>query len=375
MSVPPGPTHDELDAVRRSGGVLLRFAGTRLAAGDDDLTPTALRRGGRTLGGALSWETPKHIAAVRSGQPVLRPRRAGRGDGLAPGARRAGAGPRRQDLGAARRRHAAGHRRAARQGADRALPRHRRHDLVEPAAVRACSSTCCAGSSREAGAAPAERPLTKAAVGQQATRAALAHARRLRRARRAARRRRADRRRFRRRRRRRASARLLRPADALSAVNALAPGATLAPADYGALAVAAPAASTSPPPLDLQAVAAARRACSAFSSTRCRQPVARPRGSACAGQALAALMLAAALGALPLPGAPRAARSRGEPARHRRGAADPSRLCRDRRRRRSTRRPASASRRWRGCSAARTSADRRAGRGRSGPRRTRASIR
>ncbi len=30
--------------------MLLRFAGTRLAAGDDDLTPVALRRGGRTLG-------------------------------------------------------------------------------------------------------------------------------------------------------------------------------------------------------------------------------------------------------------------------------------------------------------------------------------
>ena len=43
----------------------------RLAAGDDDLTPTALRRGGRTLGGALSWETPKHIAPFEKGSPFF----------------------------------------------------------------------------------------------------------------------------------------------------------------------------------------------------------------------------------------------------------------------------------------------------------------
>ncbi len=71
MSVPPGPAHDKLAAFVESGGVLLRFAGTRLAAGDDDLTPTALRRGGRTLGGALSWETPKHIAAFDKESPFF----------------------------------------------------------------------------------------------------------------------------------------------------------------------------------------------------------------------------------------------------------------------------------------------------------------
>ena len=113
MSVAPGPEHDAIAQFLDHGGVLLRFAGTRLAAGDDDLTPT--RRcgaAGALLGGALSWETPKHIAPVRGGQPVLRPGCAGRGDDLAAGAGRAGAGPRRKDLGAARRRHAAGHRRA-----------------------------------------------------------------------------------------------------------------------------------------------------------------------------------------------------------------------------------------------------------------------
>ncbi len=51
--------------------MLVRFAGTRLAAGEDDLTPTALRRGGRTLGGALSWETPKHIAPFDKDSPFF----------------------------------------------------------------------------------------------------------------------------------------------------------------------------------------------------------------------------------------------------------------------------------------------------------------
>jgi hypothetical protein len=71
MSAPPGPAHDKLVEFVESGGVLLRFAGTRLAAGEDDLTPTALRRGGRTLGGALSWETPKHIAPFDKESPFF----------------------------------------------------------------------------------------------------------------------------------------------------------------------------------------------------------------------------------------------------------------------------------------------------------------
>jgi hypothetical protein len=47
-------------------GLLLRFAGTRLAAGNDDLVPVRLRRGGRSLGGALSWDAPKTSGAVRA---------------------------------------------------------------------------------------------------------------------------------------------------------------------------------------------------------------------------------------------------------------------------------------------------------------------
>ena len=71
MSVAPGPEHDAIVNFLDKGGVLLRFAGSRLAAGDDDLIPTDLRRGGRQLGGALSWETPKHIAPFPPGSPFF----------------------------------------------------------------------------------------------------------------------------------------------------------------------------------------------------------------------------------------------------------------------------------------------------------------
>ncbi len=135
MSVAPGPERDAIERFLDDGGVLVRFAGARLAAGDDDLTPTALRRGGRTLGRRAVVGDAQAHRAVREGQPVLRPRRAGRSDGHAAGAGGARGGPCGEDLGAPRRRHAAGHRGAARQGPHRPLPRDRRHHLVEPAAV------------------------------------------------------------------------------------------------------------------------------------------------------------------------------------------------------------------------------------------------
>jgi hypothetical protein len=71
MSVGPGPAHDALTKFVEGGGVLVRFAGARLAATADDLTPTALRRGGRTLGGALSWETPKRLAPFERDSPFF----------------------------------------------------------------------------------------------------------------------------------------------------------------------------------------------------------------------------------------------------------------------------------------------------------------
>jgi hypothetical protein len=51
------------------GGVLVRFAGPHLAGEDDDLVPVKLRRGGRTLGGSLSWEKPQHLAGFSRESP------------------------------------------------------------------------------------------------------------------------------------------------------------------------------------------------------------------------------------------------------------------------------------------------------------------
>ena len=57
------------------GGVLVRFAGSRLENGGDELLPVPLRIGGRTLGGALSWSTPQTLAPIErfslfAGTPV-----------------------------------------------------------------------------------------------------------------------------------------------------------------------------------------------------------------------------------------------------------------------------------------------------------------
>ena len=46
------------------GGVLVRFAGSRLEKGGDDLIPVQLRLGGRALGGALSWSTPQPLSPM-----------------------------------------------------------------------------------------------------------------------------------------------------------------------------------------------------------------------------------------------------------------------------------------------------------------------
>ena len=51
------------------GGVLVRFAGPRLAASDDNLVPVRLRRGGRVLGGSLSWEQPQKLGSFSQDGP------------------------------------------------------------------------------------------------------------------------------------------------------------------------------------------------------------------------------------------------------------------------------------------------------------------
>ncbi|MGE3148470.1 MAG: DUF4159 domain-containing protein [Pseudorhodoplanes sp.] len=57
-----GAARDRLVRWIDDGGVLVRFAGPRLAAGSDDLVPVKLRRGGRVLGGSLTWEQPQTLA-------------------------------------------------------------------------------------------------------------------------------------------------------------------------------------------------------------------------------------------------------------------------------------------------------------------------
>jgi hypothetical protein len=59
------------------GGMLLRFAGPRLAASDqgrndvDPLLPVRLRSGGRSVGGAMSWGKPKTLAPFAQSSPFF----------------------------------------------------------------------------------------------------------------------------------------------------------------------------------------------------------------------------------------------------------------------------------------------------------------
>ncbi len=71
VGVVTGPAHDRLAKFVEDGGVLLRFAGSRLAASADDLVPVRLRRGGRILGGSLSWDTPKKLAPIDRESPLF----------------------------------------------------------------------------------------------------------------------------------------------------------------------------------------------------------------------------------------------------------------------------------------------------------------
>jgi len=71
-------TQSETDATLdwlEEGGLLLRFAGSRLAASDvsrfdeDPLLPVRLREGGRSVGGTMSWGEPKALAPFPEGSP------------------------------------------------------------------------------------------------------------------------------------------------------------------------------------------------------------------------------------------------------------------------------------------------------------------
>ncbi len=60
---------DRLNKWIDNGGVLVRFAGPHLARADDDLVPVKLRRGGRILGGSLSWDKPQPLAGFSRESP------------------------------------------------------------------------------------------------------------------------------------------------------------------------------------------------------------------------------------------------------------------------------------------------------------------
>lgn len=70
-NIPESATEQLMNWIEQ-GGMLIRFAGPRLAGSHEDrLLPVELRRGDRSLGGALSWETPKPVAPFESGSPFF----------------------------------------------------------------------------------------------------------------------------------------------------------------------------------------------------------------------------------------------------------------------------------------------------------------
>jgi len=64
-----GDTAKKVEDFVKRGGLLVRFAGPRLEKAGDDLLPVALRSGGRSLGGALSWSTPQQLAPFDEKSP------------------------------------------------------------------------------------------------------------------------------------------------------------------------------------------------------------------------------------------------------------------------------------------------------------------
>jgi len=75
-TVSEGEQQPVLDWIEQ-GGMLLRFAGPRLAASDvsraeeDPLMPVRLRAGGRDIGGAMSWGEPKALRAFAEDSPFF----------------------------------------------------------------------------------------------------------------------------------------------------------------------------------------------------------------------------------------------------------------------------------------------------------------
>ena len=64
-----GPERTAIERWLDGGGVLVRFAGPRLAESVDNLTPVRVRSGSRLLGGAMSWTEPASLAAFPESSP------------------------------------------------------------------------------------------------------------------------------------------------------------------------------------------------------------------------------------------------------------------------------------------------------------------
>jgi hypothetical protein len=69
IGVIPSETAEAINPWLERGGVLLRFAGPRMAGAQDALVPVTLRSGGRALGSALSWEEPQNLQAFPDNGP------------------------------------------------------------------------------------------------------------------------------------------------------------------------------------------------------------------------------------------------------------------------------------------------------------------
>ncbi len=72
--VMPDAARDTSPAVNEfveNGGLLIRFAGPKLAARSDEYLPVRLRSGGRALGGALTWEEPQNFSAFAPESPFF----------------------------------------------------------------------------------------------------------------------------------------------------------------------------------------------------------------------------------------------------------------------------------------------------------------
>lgn len=71
IGVLPGEQQEMIARWVENGGVLLRFAGPRFAGAQDSLVPVTLREGDRSLGSALSWETPQPMQPFPQESPFV----------------------------------------------------------------------------------------------------------------------------------------------------------------------------------------------------------------------------------------------------------------------------------------------------------------